>query len=68
MLVLTRKVNESLVIGEDVVITVVDIKGDKVRLGIEAPKEIPVARSEIAGNATAARDKPKPPQAGEASP
>lgn len=63
MLVLTRKVNESLVIGEDVVITVVDIKGDKVRLGIEAPKEIPVARSEIAGNATASREKPKPPTA-----
>ena len=68
MLVLTRKVNESLVIGEDVVITVVDIKGDKVRLGIEAPKEIPVARSEIAGNGTASRDQPKPPASNETNP
>ena len=56
MLVLTRKVNESLLIGDDIVITIVDIKGDKVRLGIEAPKEIPVARSEIAPQIMPARD------------
>jgi carbon storage regulator len=56
MLVLTRKVNESLLIGEDIVITVVEIKGDKVRLGIEAPKEIPIARSEIAPQSLQARD------------
>lgn len=56
MLVLTRKVNESLLIGDDIVITVVDIKGDKVRLGIEAPKEISVARSEIAPQTLPARD------------
>jgi len=47
MLVLSRKKNESIVISNDIVITVVEIRGDKVRLGIEAPKEIPVHRSEV---------------------
>ncbi len=47
MLVLSRKKNESIVIDDKIVITVVEIRGDKVRLGIEAPKEIPVHRSEI---------------------
>ena len=47
MLVLSRKKNESVVIGEGVVITVIEIRGDKVRLGIEAPKEIPVHRREV---------------------
>lgn len=47
MLVLSRKKNESIVIDDNVVITIVEVKGDKVRLGIEAPKEIPVHRSEV---------------------
>jgi carbon storage regulator len=47
MLVLSRKKNESIVIANDIVITVVEIKGDKVRLGIEAPKDVPVHREEI---------------------
>jgi carbon storage regulator len=47
MLVLTRKTNESIVIRDNIVITVVEIRGDKVRLGIEAPKEVPVHRREI---------------------
>ena len=47
MLVLSRKKNESIVINNDVVITVVEIRGDKVRLGIVAPKEVPVNRSEV---------------------
>ena len=47
MLVLSRKKNETIMIGTDIVLTVVDIRGDKVRLGIEAPKEIPVHRGEI---------------------
>jgi carbon storage regulator len=47
MLVLSRKKNESIVINDDVVITVVEIKGDKVRLGIEAPADVPVHRREV---------------------
>ena len=47
MLVLSRQRDESIMIGDDVEITVVDIRGDKVRLGITAPKEIPVHRREI---------------------
>ncbi len=47
MLVLSRKKNESIVINNDITITVVEIRGDKVRLGIVAPKEVPVHRQEI---------------------
>lgn len=47
MLVLSRKRDESIMIGDDVVITIVDIRGDKVRLGIEAPQAIPVHRQEV---------------------
>lgn len=47
MLVLSRQRDESIIIGDNVVITVVDIRGDKVRLGIQAPQEIPVHRREV---------------------
>jgi carbon storage regulator len=47
MLVLSRKKNESIVINNDVVITVVEIRGDKVRLGIVAPKDVAVHREEV---------------------
>jgi carbon storage regulator len=47
MLVLSRKKNESIVINNDITIVVVEIRGDKVRLGVEAPKEVPVHRREI---------------------
>ena len=47
MLVLSRKKNESIVINDDVVITVIEVRGDKVRLGIKAPREIPVHRKEV---------------------
>jgi carbon storage regulator len=47
MLVLSRKKNESIVINSDIVITVVEIRGDKVRLGIVAPKDVPVHREEV---------------------
>ena len=47
MLVLSRQRDESIIIGDNVVITIVDIRGDKVRLGIEAPDEIPVHRQEV---------------------
>ena len=47
MLVLSRMNNESIVIGDDIVITVVEIRGDKVRLGVDAPREVPVHRREV---------------------
>jgi carbon storage regulator len=47
MLVLSRKHNEVLMIGDDIEITVVEIKGDKVRLGIKAPASVPVHRLEV---------------------
>jgi len=47
MLVLSRHRDESIIIGDNIVITIVDIRGDKVRLGIEAPTEIPVHRQEV---------------------
>lgn len=47
MLVLSRKKNESIIINSDIVITVIEIRGDKVRLGIVAPKDVPVHREEV---------------------
>ncbi|WP_425618088.1 carbon storage regulator CsrA [Anatilimnocola sp. NA78] len=47
MLVLSRHRDESIVIGNKVVVTVIDIRGDKVRLGIEAPSDVPVHRQEV---------------------
>ena len=47
MLILSRQKDESIMVGDDVEITIVDVKGDKVRLGITAPKEIPVHRKEV---------------------
>ncbi|MDI3281006.1 MAG: carbon storage regulator CsrA [Bacillota bacterium] len=47
MLVLTRKLDESIIIGDNIKLTVVEIRGDQVKLGIEAPREIPVHREEV---------------------
>ena len=47
MLVLSRKCDESVVIAENIVVTVIEVRGDKVRLGIQAPRDVPVHRSEI---------------------
>ena len=47
MLVLTRQINESIMIGDDVEITVVDVRGDKVRIGIRAPRSVAVHRQEV---------------------
>lgn len=47
MLVLTRRIGESLVIGDDVVLRVLDIKGDVVRLGVQAPRHVQVHRQEV---------------------
>lgn len=68
MLVLSRQRDESIIIGDNIVITVVDIRGDKVRLGIQAPTEIPVHRQEVyeaiqrenGGEVSAAVKPPKP--------
>ena len=47
MLVLSRQKDESICVGDDIEIVVVDIRGDKVRLGIKAPQEVPVHRREV---------------------
>lgn len=47
MLVLSRKINQQICIGPDIVITIVDVRGDRVRLGIEAPKDVLVNRREV---------------------
>ena len=47
MLVLSRHRDESIIIGDDIVVTIVDIRGDKVRLGINAPTDVPVHRQEV---------------------
>lgn len=49
MLVLSRKVGEKLLIGENIVITVTEVRGDKVRIGIEAPPDVRVLREELKG-------------------
>lgn len=61
MLVLTRKVGQQIRIGEDVVVTVVRIQGDKVRLGIEAPPHVVVHREEVRQRLRAATDGPGTP-------
>ena len=47
MLVLSRKKNESIVINDNIVVTVIEIRGDKVRLGFDAPKDVPIHRREV---------------------
>ena len=47
MLVLARKLNESIIIGDDIEVVIIDIKGDQVKLGIRAPKQVTVHRKEI---------------------
>jgi len=63
MLVLSRKRDERIVIGDNIVITVVEVRGDKVRLGIEAPTEVPVHRQEVleAMKRSAGNSQPNPP-------
>lgn len=59
MLVLSRKKNESIVINDDITIVVVEIRGDKVRLGVEAPREVPVHRREVYDAIKRSSDVPK---------
>ena len=63
MLVLSRKKNESIIINDNITVTIIEIRGDKVRLGIEAPKDVTVHRREVyeaiqAQNAKAAQRDP----------
>ena len=60
MLVLTRKVGEQIVINDEIVITVVRLQGDKVRIGIDAPRSIPVHRHEILDRINQAAALPAP--------
>lgn len=56
MLILTRKIGESLIIGDDVEVTVLSVRGNQVKLGVNAPKEIAVHRQEIYERIKAAED------------
>ena len=56
MLILTRKIGESLIIGDDVEITVLSVRGNQVKLGVNAPKEIAVHRQEFYERIKAAED------------
>lgn len=47
MLVLSRKIGESVVIGDGIVVSVLDVRGDSIRIGIKAPRDVPVNRSEV---------------------
>ncbi len=50
MLVLTRKTNQTIMIGDEIEVTILSISGEKVRLGIKAPREVPVFREEVTGS------------------
>jgi carbon storage regulator len=63
VLVLTRHVHQSIVIGQDVVITVLEVRGDQVRLGITAPKDVQVHREEVFAALSAAERQESGPQA-----
>lgn len=60
MLVLTRKKNQKIVIGENVVVTVLQVKGNSIQLGIEAPREVRILRGELEAIASARSDNPAP--------
>jgi carbon storage regulator len=47
MLILSRKINEKIMIGEDISLTIIDIRGDQVKVGVEAPKSVKVFRQEV---------------------
>ena len=59
MLVLSRKENQQLIIGDNIVVRIVRIEGGRVRLGIEAPAEVPIRRDELAARSPADNARPK---------
>lgn len=60
MLILTRRVGEVLMIGDDVAVTILGVKGNQVRIGVRAPKHVSVHREEIYERIQAGQDKPPP--------
>ena len=64
MLVLTRRANQSIMIGSDVVVTVLEVRGDQVRIGIDAPRSISVHREEVFRELEAANRAAASPDAG----
>ena len=67
MLILTRRVGESLMIGDDVTVTVLGVKGNQVRVGVDAPREVVVHRQEIYERIRAGQVRPPAGQAGDGS-
>lgn len=58
MLILTRRINETLCIGDEIRVTVLGIQGNQVRIGIDAPKEVPVHRQEVYERVQAEKNQP----------
>ena len=65
MLVLSRKKNEKIIINESIVITIVDVRGDRVRIGIDAPRDVPIHREEIHEAIVKALDQQETPERSE---
>jgi carbon storage regulator len=66
MLILSRKVNEKIMIGDDISVSIIEVRGDQVRLGVDAPRSVKVFRQEVfeaikAENRAAAESRPKLP-------